>query len=127
MNGYAQISERKSPPIHVAMRPAHTPQRRLSRNTFSPVAPTVRAVSPRLHVRANSLHQSLEGSASFGDLREGSPRPLEMREKLLVFVDGLILLAGALVQLAQVIVGKDFQRRETSHKEPEVSLVTPEK
>ena len=36
-------------------------------------------------------------------------RAREVREKLLVFVDGLIAFAGTLVDLAQVIVGKDAQ------------------
>ena len=41
-------------------------------------------------------------AAGAGDLRESGPRPFEMREKFLVFIDGLIKLACALVQLAQM-------------------------
>jgi len=64
-----------------------------------------------------SLHQSLECGASFGDLWQAGVRTFEVREKFLVFVDGLVAFSGALVDLAEVVVGEELNCRACIHGE----------
>ena len=55
-----------------------------------------------------SLHESLEYGASFGNLWQAGVRTFEVREKFLVLIDGLIAFPGALVDLAEIVVGEEF-------------------
>src|SRR6266853_2997646 len=59
-----------------------------------------------------SLHQSLEGGASFGDLGEAGVRTFKERKKFLVFVDRLVAFSGALVDLAEIVMGEQLNGRE---------------
>src|SRR5271169_3146641 len=67
-----------------------------------------------------SLHQAFEGGAGIGDLGELRLRRLEVGEKFLVFVDGLIALAGGFVELAEVVVGEDSKYGESVRHSPGV-------
>ena len=64
---------------------------------------------------AASLHKSLDCGASFGNLWQARVRAFEVRKKFLVLINGLITLSAVFVQLAEVIVRKDFRCRKTSH------------
>jgi predicted nucleic acid-binding protein len=63
------------------------------------------------------LYQAMEGNASVVNLGRTSLRTREVREEFLVFIDGLVAFGGALVELAQVIVGENSQRGETLHQD----------
>lgn len=64
-----------------------------------------------------SLHQSLECGASFGDLWQARVRTFEVREKFLVLVHGLVAFSGALVDLAEVVVGEQLNSWACIHGE----------
>jgi hypothetical protein len=59
------------------------------------------------------LNQALKGSASVSELGWAADRTREVREEFLVFVDGLVALGGALVELTQVVVRENSQAGET--------------
>ncbi len=59
------------------------------------------------------LHQALERRTSVADLGEAAWRIREVGKEFLILVDGLIVLAAAFVDLAEVIVGEDRRRGKT--------------
>src|SRR5467141_3568143 len=70
--------------------------------TVSPYDAPARPIRPESGLSGTSLHQSLEGGASFGDLREAGVRTFKVRKKFLILVDGLVAFSGALVDLAEI-------------------------
>ena len=71
-------------------------------------------------MRPSSLHQSLECRPSFANLWQARLRTREVREKLLVFVDRLIVLAGTLVELAKIVVAQNSDHGKTLRQSPGV-------
>lgn len=70
-----------------------------------------------------SLHQSREFGPSIADLREASWRTSEVREKFLLFVEGLIEFATTLLELSEIVMGEDFKVRRPFRHNSEVLQV----